>query len=703
MTPSSTFPRQLARTNLFTHGEPTRFTIVRGGCSVLFLRSRAGDDPMTCLWALDIESGEERLLAEAVDTYAADNTGDVVTFTHDGGLWVVDVPTGRTRNLPVIGPVLDPVPDPAGRRIAYRRGNALHVVEMTGSDDAVAFDDHDDMVYGTTEHAGARGHWWSPDGLRLLVARTDYSPVERWHLHDGVDPAAPPRVVRYAAVGKANVDTTLWLVSLGGSRQEVHWDRRSFEYLVGAGWDTHGPYAVVQSRNQRTVRFLAIDTTTGETTTVHEQRDDHWVQLVPGAPTRTSSGALVGHVDEHGTRRLTVDGEPVTPSGVQLREVLSVDGGDILFSASTTPRETQLWQHTLGGDTVQVTTETGVHSGVRRDGTTVVVRQHVAIVRSANAPTEIASFAERPVLDVHATPLVLGPRALHANLYLPSWYQAGDAPLPVLVDPYGGAAMQRVTAEVNWRALISQWFAEQGFAVLVADGRGTPGRGPDWERAVHGDMFGPPLDDQVTALHEAARVSPALDLTRVGIRGWSFSGSLAVLAVLRRPDVFHVAVAGAGVTDQTLYNTHWRERFLGHPDEFPARYEASSLLREAPNLTRPLLLMHGLADDNVHPANTMRLSRALFAAGRPHELLLLPGVGHRPFTSAAAENLLPRQAQFLQQHLRAPTRHDMASQSSQQPQDAQHDESTVTVADLQRVAELGRDLLDDDVMRDAWS
>ena len=122
-----------------------------------------------------------------------------------------------------------------------------------------------------------------------------------------------------------------------------------------------------------------------------------------------------------------------------------------------------------------------------------------------------------------------------------------------------------VTAELDWRCLVSQWFAEQGFAVLVADGRGTPGRGPGWEREVHNDRYGPVLDDQVTALHEAARLHPDLDLGRVGIRGWSFGGSLAALAVLRRPDIFHAAVAGAAVTEQALHNTHWRERYLGDP------------------------------------------------------------------------------------------------------------------------------------------
>jgi dipeptidyl-peptidase-4 len=278
-----------------------------------------------------------------------------------------------------------------------------------------------------------------------------------------------------------------------------------------------------------------------------------------------------------------------------------------------------------------------------------------ATVLSAVRPAvPVASLAERPVLDLHATRLVLGPRELRAVLYLPSWHRPGHSRLPVLADPYGGAGRQQVTAELDFRSLVSQWFAEQGFAVLAADGSGTPGRGPRWEREVHGDLYGPVLHDQVTAVQEAARLYPDLDLGRVGIRGWSFGGSLAAWAVLHRPDVFHVAVAGAGVTDQRLYNAYWRERFLGHPDQFPDRYEAFSLLRvdgSAPNLTRPLLLVHGLADTNVFPVNTLRLSSALLAAGRPHEVLFLPGVGHQAMGDPVTEPLLWHQVRFLQRHL----------------------------------------------------
>ncbi len=155
------------------------------------------------------------------------------------------------------------------------------------------------------------------------------------------------------------------------------------------------------------------------------------------------------------------------------------------------------------------------------------------------------------------------------------------------------------------------------------------------------------------ALHAAAEHCPDLDLGRVGIMGWSYGGTLATAAVLRRPDVFHAAISGAGLLDQRLYDTHWRERFLGHPDEFPEDYDKSSLINDAPNLKGALLLVHGMADDNVVVANTLRMSAALLAAGRPHEVLPLSGATHMPTDPAAVEGLMRHQLQFLKEALKA--------------------------------------------------
>ena len=244
----------------------------------------------------------------------------------------------------------------------------------------------------------------------------------------------------------------------------------------------------------------------------------------------------------------------------------------------------------------------------------------------------------------------LGKRALRSAVVFPHGHESGSARLPVLLDPYGGPQHQKVLAAAGGY-LESQWFADHGFAVLVVDGRGTPGRGSEWARAVHGDLATPVLEDQVDGLTAAAAEWPDLDLSRVAIRGWSFGGYLAALAVLRRPDVFHAAVAGAPVTDWHLYDTHYTERYLGLPDTKPANYERSSLLVDAARLERPLMLIHGLSDDNVVVAHTFRLSAALLAAGRTHTVLPLTGATHMANDEVIAENLLLLELAFIQRAL----------------------------------------------------
>jgi dipeptidyl-peptidase-4 len=186
--------------------------------------------------------------------------------------------------------------------------------------------------------------------------------------------------------------------------------------------------------------------------------------------------------------------------------------------------------------------------------------------------------------------------------------------------------------------------------VVIVDGRGTPGRGLAWERAVAGDLATPVLDDQVEALRSLASTHPDLDLSRVAIRGWSFGGYLAALAVLRRPDVFHAAVAGAPCIDWSLYDTYYTERYLG-VDTSAASYAISSLLGDAATLSRPLMIVHGLADDNVVAAHSLRLSTALLAAGRPHTMLPLSGVTHMASQEDVAANLSTLEVEFIRSSL----------------------------------------------------
>jgi dipeptidyl-peptidase-4 len=692
-TVTDSFPRRQARTRRFTLGTPRGVALSPDGTRATFLRSRGGTDAVTCLWSLDVTTGDERMVADprtleaggdedlppeerarrerareqagGIVSYATDRAATLAAFALSGRPHVVDlVEAGSTpRPLDAPGPVVDPRPDPTGSRVAYVSGGALHVHDLAaGTTTAVARPESGTVTYGLADFVAAeemsrmRGYWWAPDGGSLLVARVDDAPVRRWHIADPANPEREPSVVAYPAAGTSNARVSLAVAGLDGTRVDVAWDADRDEYLAHVVWSPDELLIVVQPRDQRALRVLRVDPASGATTVVHEDADPFWVEIVPGVPARTASGALLWITDDGDARRLIVDGEPVTPPSLQVRAVLDVDDDTVLFAASDDPVSTALWTWSAADGPGCLTPEPGVHDGRLTGGTLVVIRQSldadgtVTTVRpESGIERTITSLAEPPGLQPRITLHTTGERALRSALLLPSWHEPGT-PLPVLMDPYGGPHAQRVVA-ARGAHLTSQWFADQGFAVVVVDGRGTPGRGPTFERAVWGDLAAPVLDDQVDALHALAADHPDLDLTRVGIRGWSFGGYLAALAVLRRPDVFHAAVAGAPVTDWTLYDTHYTERYLGRPDTHPDAYARTSLLPDAAKLTRPLLLVHGLADDNVVAAHTLRLSSALLAGGRSHSVLPLSGVTHMTPQEVVAENLLLLQVDFLRDAL----------------------------------------------------
>ena len=703
MAEAGAFPRRHARTRGFTLGRPRGFAVGGDGARVAFLRSAAGDDPVNRLWVLDLGSAAERLVADpaallgdgaeelpaaerARRERARERAGGIVAFGPDrdltvaafalaGRLFVADLaaagggsgspPVGGVRELEAAGPVLDPRVDPTGRRVAWVAGRALHVAALDGAvGGQLVGEDDPEVSWGLAEFIAAeemgrtRGYWWAPDGERLAVARVDTRAVPRFHLADPANPAIEPVRLPYPAAGQANAEVRLAVVGLDGGRVEIGWDRAAFPYLAAVVWAPGGPLTLlVQARDQTETRVLGADPDSGATTELAAQRDPAWVELVPGVPAWLD-GRLVMTADDPGcdTRRMTVDGAPVTPPGLQIQEVVAVAGGAVLVAGSEEPTEVHLWRVVPGGPAERLTSEPGHHSAVAagevavltsatldRDGTSTTVH------RAGRPLVAIGSLAETPAVRPRPLLLRAGRRDLRTALLLPDG--PFQAPLPVLLDPYGGPHHRQVLAAAD-RFLVSQWFADQGFAVLVVDGRGTPGRGPAWERAVHLDLAGPVLDDQVEALQAVAAEHPELDLGRVAIRGWSFGGYLAALAVLRRPEVFHAAVAGAPVTDWRLYDTYYTERYLGRPDREPEAYRRSSLLADAAGLRRPLLLVHGLADDNVVAAHSLRLSSLLLAAGRPHSVLPLSGITHMAVREAVAENLLHLQLEFLKEALR---------------------------------------------------
>lgn len=718
MTEELSFPRQHARTQRFTLGSPRGFTLSPDGERVVFLRSRSGTDASNLLWVLDPRSGEERIAADpaallagageelsaqerarrersregssGVVGYAVDQAVERAAFALSGRLFVAGLRTGTARELATAGPVVDPRPSPDGSRVAYVAQGALRVVDADGGNDRpLAEPDGAEVTWGLAEFIAqeemsrSRGFWWSPDGGRLLAARVDESPVQRWWIADPAHPDRRPAEVAYPAAGTANAVVTLALVGLDGSRVDVEWDRERYPYLARVHWSAAGPpVLLVQARDQRSQLFLSVDTGSGLTQPLHTEEDQDWLDLFAGVPAWTPDGKLVRIADVTGgaqpsggtaagdgdrARVLVVGDRPLTGSELHIRAVLDVSADDVLVSASagaTAERpeigEIHVYRVSEHGVT-RVSDEPGVHSAVRSGALTVLTSAtletagaRTRVLRDDKPGAVIASHARQPALRAVVRLTEAGGRRIPAAVLLPTGYREGDGPLPVLMDPYGGPHGQRVVSAHNAH-LVSQWFADQGFAVIVADGRGTPGHSPAWEKSVVRDLAAVTLNDQVEALHALAGSYP-LDLDRVGIRGWSYGGYLAALAVLRRPDVFHAGVVGAPVTDLRLYDTHYQERYLGHPDERPEVYAANSVVTDeglsgAAEQVRPMMIIHGLADDNVLVAHSLRLSSALLAAGRPHEVLPLSGVTHMTPQEEVAENLLLLQVAFLKRTL----------------------------------------------------
>jgi dipeptidyl-peptidase-4 len=648
-----------------------------------------------------------RLSAGGIGSYATNPDATVAAFTLGGELFRADLVEGTARAVPTVGSVIDPRPDPAGGRIAYVSHGQLRIAGAKTPPDSAGggagSDSGDSLIageegitWGLAEFIAAeefgrfRGHWWAPDGQSLLAARVDEARVPRWTLHDPSTPGCPPFQVAYPHAGASNAEVTLHLLDLDGGWVDVHWDRETYPYLVAVSWSgTGGPLITVLRRLQQHGLVLAVDPRTGETQVHAELADPRWVELVPGTPIHLPDGrVLVGGElahDGYDARCLFADGTLLTPPALYVRRVCgriggSADGGsgtaasgtELLVEASEgEPSEQYLYRVTAhagspvvdaarvpiggalpergwytghgGGDTIVVGSLSLDHPGARW-----TVSHAGQIVGELANLAATQPYAPRPALQR------VTDRRLPTGVLYPRAYVAGRK-LPVLVDIYGGPGHQEVLAvRARWQE--KQWWADQGYVVVVVDNRGTTGVSPSFEKVAHRRLADVVLTDQVDALHALVDKHPDLDLSRVAIRGWSFGGWLAGLAVLLRPDVYHAAVLGAPVADWELYDTAYTERYLGLPGDGSDVYAHHSLVELAaepparPEDARPMLLIHGLADDNVVAAHTLRLSGALLAAGRPHAVVPLTGASHLA-AGGVAEKLLRLELDFLRRSL----------------------------------------------------
>jgi dipeptidyl-peptidase-4 len=650
-----------------------------------------------------------RLSAGGFADFHFDRDGKHILLPLSGKLFVFERATGTVTELKTGegGAVVDPKWAPDGKKIAYVRGFDVYVYDLAGQKETpvtrggTATKTHGLAEFVAQEEMGRfTGYWWSPDGKHIAFEEADHTGVEVWYVADPFKPAQKPAEQFYPRPGKKNVSVRLGVVQVvggnlpvpprplppeGGEPVWVEWDRKDYEYLAAVRWDEFAPLTIqVQDRKQQKLLLLSADPKTGKTKRLLEETDAAWINLAPESQKYNSAlgGFLWLGADK--------DGDPE----IQLREM---NGGlqsvlvpaknrpeavlgtystrfdsFVLYAGATDPTQRQIYKHKTPSLLVNpgseadtaLTTEAGIHTAVfPKSGigpyvvtstTTAAMPRSFVFNREGVKLGELPSVAVEPDLKPNVTVLrVGGENGYYAAVVRPRNFDAKKK-YPVILDVYGGPKhLHVVQAMRNW--LVPQWLADQGFVVVAVDNRGTPGRGREWERAAYQKFGTVPLEDQVKGLQLLCDKFPELDRERVGIVGWSFGGYMAANGVLRAPDVFKAAVAGAPVTDWEDYDTHYTERYMGLLPESKQAYDEASLLPLAGNLKRPLLLVHGTADDNVYYRHTLKLADALFRAGKEFEALPLPGVTHM-YTSdpAVMERLWARTAGFFKTHLGEP-------------------------------------------------
>lgn len=613
-----------------------------------------------------------RVTLSGFTSYQISDDGSHVLLALGGRLYMVAIATGAA--VAVAGPDAQGQPpfdarlSPDGTLVAFVRGGELFTVSTGGGPERQLTRG----ASGEVSHARAEfvaqeeldrytGYWWSPDSTELVYEVADSAKVEKLYQGDPAVPMAPFAPVPYPRPGHANVEVRLAVIPVqGGAPVLLDWDRSRYPYLTDVTWAAGSPLTItVMTRDQRELVLLQASPRTGQTRPLLTERDDDWVNVTTHEIgfehaaggryrqyqwLRDGSGFLWA-TERAGAWQLELrapDGALVrtlTPLGFGFRAIKQIDlaARTVVVAAAAEPVDQQLWRLSLdGGVATPLTPPDVVAIGnfARQSSAFVLQRTSAAAILDTEvyrADGSLAgllpSVAESPAIEPKVEITKRGD--YWTAVVRPTHFEPGRK-YPVIVYVYGGPHVT-VVKRSKFAYIDAQFLADHGFIVIFVDNRGTPNRDRAWERAVYGKFAEVPLAGQVEGLRALAAHEPAIDLERVGVYGSSFGGYLAALAVLRRPDVYKAAVSVAPVTDWLEYDTCYTERYLGVPTGADdKRYSENGLIAYAAELSRPLLLVHGTADDNVHLVHTLRLGDALFRAGRYFELLTLAGQTHVP-------------------------------------------------------------------------
>ncbi len=687
-------------------GGPVRWSFTPDGGGVAFLASEDGG-LVRSLWLYDIATGERQALAgpaggdgplsreEELRRERARLRDVGVTdyrFAPKAPERTILLPGGEAPRLirgeaaaaPIAGAegAITPRLSDDGARLAFVREGELFAMTAEGGEARrLTSGAQDGLTNGLADFIAQEefgqpdGFWWSPDGARLAFVEVDARHIPEYPIvHQGGDALDTERH-RYPFAGAPNARVRLGVAPVDGGKP-LWMDLGDDEdiYLPRVLWRPDGTLAAtVLDRQQRELRLLLFDPSTGAVARSLVERSEPWLNL--GDFRFLETGELLWSSERSGFRHLALydadltrcreltSGEWVTTRIVEVDET-----GRAAFISGTRDGAVERHLYRVGldnGEILRLTTEAGVHNCVvAPDGETFVdtfssrERAAVTTLRRTDGGAALATLFEAPEMTTARQGLrppelrtlaAADGTPLFGALYRPE----GEGPHPLIVSVYGGPHAQRIlddwTLTVDLRA---QYLAQAGFAVLAVDNRGSANRGLAFEASLHRRMGTIEVDDQAAAVKQLV-AEGLVDRERVGIYGWSYGGYITCMALMRAPDLFRVGVAGAPVIDWDGYDTGYTERYMSTPEDNPEGYREGAVTTHVERLTGDLLLIHGMVDENVHFRHTARLITALTAAQKPYDLLLYPEERHMPRDAAGLEYMERRLVSYFGERLMA--------------------------------------------------
>ncbi|MPZ17606.1 MAG: prolyl oligopeptidase family serine peptidase [Luteitalea sp.] len=661
----------------------------------------------SAIWVLDVESGKARSVFGLGDFSWAERDADPTQISEAGYQWapdgqallaqletdlyLIDVAAGTARRLTETAErESDPRFSPDGTQVAVVRDFDLVLLDLESGTERVLTDDGDgdrirngipDWVYWEELWGReGRGYWWSPEGGSIAYYRFDDSDVGRYPLANQVAPYPDVTWQRYPTAGTKNPTVQVGVLRLaGGATTWLQTGSRSDIYLARVDWAEDGSAVYVQrlNRDQTRLELLQCDPEDGRCKTLITEEQRTWVNLSDDYEI-LDDGRIVWPSERSGWKQLYL----YSPDGALIRQLTRVPGavaslesadeksGDIIFTAFGAPplgaARREVYRTSLeGGEAESLTTADGWNvadvapggSGYWIHGWSDANRPGESVVRNADGkvvvelPSKAATIApeDLPAWELLTIPGPNGSK-LPARMIRPPDQKANER-YPVIMYHYGGPGSQVVVDrwEDSPRSLWLKLMAQRGYVVFSVDNLGSTFFGKRGEDRLHRRFGEVELAAQRAGVDYLSSL-PFVDAKRIGIWGWSGGGFNTLYSLTHAPGVWRAAVAGAPVADLTFYDTIWMERYMDHPADNAEGYRDSSPLTAADKLRDRLLIVHGLADDNVHPNNSVAFVAKLTDAGIPFESAFYPKQKHG-FRGPAERHLYERMTDFFERAL----------------------------------------------------